>query len=130
MHREYMFTAICELLFYLADFMFLLQGKVVCVTGASRGIGRAAVVECAKHGASGIIVHYFGDDATTEEAYNLKHEIEGTYTGCKTLLVPGDIAVHDTSIQVRNIFLSVCERSLKLRSSDSEPGRKGIQSDW
>ena len=84
--------------------MALLQGKVVCVTGASRGIGRAAVVESAKQGASGIIAHYFGDDVTTKEANDLKNKVEEAYAACKVLLVPGDIAEHDTSKQVCSIF--------------------------
>ena len=80
--------------------MSLLQGKVVCVTGASRGIGRAAVLESVKQGASGVIVHYFGDDVTTKEARELQLEVEKSSTGCKAILVPGDIANYDTSTQV------------------------------
>lgn len=88
--------------------MSLLQGKVVCVTGASRGIGRAAVVECAKQGVSGIIVHYFGDDVTTNEAHTLQFEIEGEYSGCKVVLVPGDIAELDTSMKVSKLVSYQC----------------------
>ncbi|KLO17030.1 NAD-P-binding protein [Schizopora paradoxa] len=80
--------------------MSLLQGKIVCVTGASRGIGRAAVLESVKQGASGIIAHYYGDEETTKEAQSLRLEVEKSLTGCKAILVPGDIAKHETCIQI------------------------------
>jgi L-rhamnose 1-dehydrogenase len=37
----------------------LLENKVVIVTGASRGIGRAIAIECARHGAD-VLVNYWG----------------------------------------------------------------------
>ncbi len=81
--------------------MSLLTNKVVCITGSSRGIGRATAVECAKHGATGLILHYFGDDATTSEIQSLKEEIEVSYTHSRVLAVPGDIADSVTSQKVR-----------------------------
>lgn len=80
--------------------MSLLTGKVVCVTGASRGIGRATAVEAAKQGASGVVVHYFGDEVTTTEATSLKEEIESAHLRCKVILVPGDISLRETSFKV------------------------------
>jgi len=41
-----------------------------------------------------------GDEVTTREAYDLKGDIEKTYSGCKALLIPGDIAIHKTSIHI------------------------------
>ena len=79
----------------------LLVNKIVCITGASRGIGRACAVECARHGATGLILHYFGDDATTREVESLKSEIESLHTHCKVVYVPGDIAERETSLKVR-----------------------------
>ena len=79
----------------------LLASKIVCITGASRGIGRACAVECARHGATGLILHYFGDDATTKEVESLKSEIESLHTHCKVVYVPGDIAQRATSLKVR-----------------------------
>ena len=70
--------------------------KVVVITGASRGIGRACAVETAKHGATGLVLHYFGDEATTKEVEILKQEIESTYTHAKAVVVPGDIALRET----------------------------------
>lgn len=68
----------------------LLPGKVVAITGASRGIGRACALACAAHGAKAIIVHYFGDDETTAEAHSL--QIELSKLGADPVLVAGDIA--------------------------------------
>ncbi|KAF8642269.1 hypothetical protein AX16_009542 [Volvariella volvacea WC 439] len=79
--------------------MSLVPGKVVCITGASRGIGRACAVAFAKHGASGLIVHYLGDKATETEAKKLKKEVEGE-TNTKVIIVPGDIADPTTSTKI------------------------------
>ncbi|KAI3493230.1 hypothetical protein L1887_42070 [Cichorium endivia] len=68
----------------------LLPGKVVAITGASRGIGRACALACAAHGATGIVVHYFGDAQTTAEAESLQQEL--AELGAKAVLVAGDIS--------------------------------------
>ncbi|RDX55792.1 NAD-P-binding protein [Lentinus brumalis] len=78
----------------------LLAKKVVCITGASRGIGRGCAIECAKHGATGLILHYFGDEATTKEIQSLKEEIESLHTHSKVVAVPGDIAQRETSHKI------------------------------
>ena len=80
--------------------MSLLTTKVIVITGASRGIGRACAVETAKYGATGLVLHYFGDEATTKEIQNLKEDIESTYTHAKVVVVPGDIAHRQTSLKV------------------------------
>ena len=82
--------------------MSLLANKVVCITGASRGIGRACAVECAKNGATGFILHYYGDEATTKEIESLKEEIETKYAPAKVVAVPGDIAQRETSKKVHD----------------------------
>ncbi|KAI0094853.1 NAD(P)-binding protein [Irpex rosettiformis] len=80
--------------------MSLLEGKVVCITGASRGIGRACAIESAKHGAVGLILHYYGDDETENGINALKQEIEKDYSHSKVVTVPGDIADSKTSVKV------------------------------
>lgn len=52
----------------------------------------------AKQGASGLILHYFGDEATSEEILTLKSEVEER--GARTALIPGDIALLETSKKV------------------------------
>ena len=80
--------------------MALLANKVVCITGASRGIGRACAVEAARHGATGLILHYFGDEVTEKEVITLKEEVESTFSNAKVVTVPGDIADPTTSTKV------------------------------
>ena len=84
--------------------MSLLAGKVVCITGASRGIGRACAVESAKYGATGLILHYYGDSETENEINALKQEVEKDYPHSKVATVPGDIADPKTSVKVSNII--------------------------
>jgi L-rhamnose 1-dehydrogenase len=84
--------------------MSLLTGKVVCITGSSRGIGRACAVECAKHGAAGLVLHYLGDQVTEQEVLSLKEEIEAKYPPSKAVVVPGDIGDPATSAKVSRGF--------------------------
>lgn len=71
--------------------MALLSGKTVCITGSSRGIGRACAIECAKYGATGLILHYLGDEVTEQEVLSLKQDIEENYSPAKAVVIPGDI---------------------------------------
>ncbi|TKY86751.1 hypothetical protein EX895_004391 [Sporisorium graminicola] len=68
----------------------LLPGKIVAITGASRGIGRACALACAAHGAKGIVIHYLGDADTTTEAHSLQTELSAL--GADAILVSGDIS--------------------------------------
>lgn len=81
--------------------MTLLSGKVVCITGASRGIGRATAIEACRHGASGLVLHYLGDSETAEEIQSLVQELNLTNEACKIISVPGDIGIRQTSLDVR-----------------------------
>jgi L-rhamnose 1-dehydrogenase len=78
----------------------LLAGKVVCITGSSRGIGRATALAVVKHGATGLILHYFGDEATTSEIGTLRTEVASINPNTKVVDVSGDISNPNTSTQV------------------------------
>lgn len=78
----------------------LLSGKVVCITGSSRGIGRGCAIESANQGARGLILHYFGDAETQAEIRALQEEVERRFPGCKLATTPGDIADPATSTKV------------------------------
>ena len=85
--------------------MALLTGKTVCITGSSRGIGRACAIECAKHGATGLILHFLGDAVTEKEALSLQREIETCHEPAKAVIVPGDIGDPATSSRVGSIVV-------------------------
>ncbi|KAI0348591.1 NAD(P)-binding protein [Trametopsis cervina] len=80
--------------------MSLLAGKVVCITGSSRGIGRACAIESAKHGATGFVLHYLGDRETEDEIRLLQKQIETDYQSTRVVIVPGDIADPETSTKI------------------------------
>lgn len=64
----------------------LLQGQRVLITGASRGIGRATAIECARHGAD-VALNVYNDD---EAAASVVAEVEAL--GRKAVLFNGDVA--------------------------------------
>ncbi|KAF9270106.1 NAD(P)-binding protein [Marasmius fiardii PR-910] len=81
--------------------MTIVSGKVVVITGASRGIGSGCAREFAKHGASGLLLHYYGDSVTTDEVQSLKTEIESVNGGsCKVVTIPGDIGDPATATKI------------------------------
>lgn len=69
----------------------LLEDKVVLITGASRGIGRATAVEAARQGAN-VALNTFNDDAA---AAGVVREIEAL--GRKAIVVDGDVALPDSA---------------------------------
>jgi len=64
----------------------LLKDKVVLVTGASGGIGKAAAIGCAQHGAD-VAINYHADEAGAADAVR---EIEAL--GRRAIAVKGDVA--------------------------------------
>jgi L-rhamnose 1-dehydrogenase len=69
----------------------LLQGQRILITGASRGIGRGAAIECAKHGADiGI-----NASAPSDSVDSLVKEIEGL--GRRAVVYIGDVAHPDSA---------------------------------
>ncbi|KAH9837220.1 uncharacterized protein C8Q71DRAFT_796608 [Rhodofomes roseus] len=88
----------------------LLSGKVVCITGSSRGIGRACAVESANQGARGLILHYFGDAVTEAEIRTLQEEVEKRFPECKVATTPGDIADPATSSKIVEVGVAAFGR--------------------
>ena len=64
----------------------LLEGKTVLITGASGGIGRAAAIGCARHGAN-VAINYLND---REGADSAVAEIESL--GQRAIAVRGDVS--------------------------------------
>ena len=71
----------------------LLADKTVIITGASRGIGRAAARECARQGAR-VVIGHSGSGQGTEAAHSLIEEIKAF--GGHAIEVGGDAADPDT----------------------------------
>lgn len=69
----------------------LLEGKRVLITGGSTGIGRAAAIEAARHGADVAINYYSSEDGACAAVA----EIEAM--GRKALAVKGDVARPETA---------------------------------
>ncbi|MBP1932668.1 SDR family NAD(P)-dependent oxidoreductase [Ammoniphilus resinae] len=81
--------------------MFTFQDQVVWVTGSSTGIGRAAALGFAQHGAK-VIIHY---NSSAQEAEELAGEIKKL--GREVLLVKGDVADKN---QVKEMVAQIEER--------------------
>jgi len=69
----------------------LLEGKTVLVTGGSTGIGRAAAIGAARHGAN-VAINYASSD---DKAASCVAEIEAL--GQRGLAVKGDVALPETA---------------------------------
>lgn len=69
--------------------------KTVCITGASRGIGKAIAIEFAKHQYN-IIINYLEND---KKALETKEEIENQYH-VSVLLVKADVSQEQEAIKV------------------------------
>ncbi len=76
--------------------MKLLEGKTVLVTGASTGIGRAAAIGAAQHGAN-VVINYHSRDADADACIAA---IEAT--GQRGLAIKGDVAEASTAADFLN----------------------------
>lgn len=85
--------------------MISLENQIALVTGASRGIGRAAAIMLARLGAD-IIVHYNKNRENAEETAN---EIERL--GRKANLVAGNVASHE---DIKNMFAVITKELDRL----------------
>ncbi|KAF9015128.1 hypothetical protein BDQ17DRAFT_1395477 [Cyathus striatus] len=88
--------------------MSLVANKVVCITGASRGIGRACALEFAKHGALKLVLHYLGDTETKHEMDSLVEEL--SKVRAEVITVPGDIAEPATATKIVEAGVKAFER--------------------
>lgn len=71
-----------------------MKGRIAVVTGASRGIGRAAAIELAKAGAN-VVVGYAGNAEAAEETATMCEEY-----GVETLIVQGDVAKSEDCVKI------------------------------
>jgi len=71
--------------------MKLLEGKTVLVTGGSTGIGRAAAIGAAQHGAN-VAINYVSSD---DKAHSCVAEIEAL--GQRGIAIKGDVALPETA---------------------------------
>jgi len=71
--------------------MKLLEGKTVLVTGGSTGIGRAAAIGAAQHGAN-VAINYVSSD---DKAHSCIAEIEAL--GRRGIAIKGDVALPETA---------------------------------
>ena len=78
----------------------MLEGKIIIITGASRGLGRALALACAKEGANLTI------NSRNAKALDLIAE-EARSAGLEVLAIPGDVS---RSTHVENLVSAVVER--------------------
>jgi 3-oxoacyl-[acyl-carrier protein] reductase len=100
------------------------SGKVVVVTGGSRGIGRACAVGFAKGGAT-VVLSYAGNDAAAEEAVRLcgakaravKFDVRDTEACARAI---DDVLSKDgrLDVLVNNAGVAVDGLSLRVRDED------------
>lgn len=69
----------------------LLENKVVLITGASRGIGRATAVEAARQGAD-VAINAFGDAERAAEVVSEIHALGG-----RAIAIDGDVALPESA---------------------------------
>ena len=77
------------------------MGKVALVTGASRGIGKATIIEFAKKGYD-VVINYM---SSKKEALELKQEVESKY-GVKSLAIQADVSVEEQVKSMVNEIVS------------------------
>lgn len=83
-----------------------MKNKVVLVTGSSRGIGKATIIEFASKGYN-VVIDYIESD---NEAFELKEYIENNY-GVEALLIKCDVS---DEVQVKKMVASAVEKFGKI----------------
>lgn len=80
--------------------------KTVLVTGSAKGIGKAIIIEFAKHGYN-VVINYLTSEV---EALDLKNTVEKVY-GVQALVVKADISKED---EVKNMIDTIVEKFGKI----------------
>lgn len=104
----------------------LLEGKIVAITGASRGIGRAIALGFAREGAH-IIAHYWetASNPADDDITSLVTEIQGMGQQC--VIISGDISDPQTS---HNIVQKALEQFGKLDIGVGNAGMCSFRDIW
>ncbi len=82
------------------------MNKTVLVTGSAKGIGRAIIIEFAKHGYN-VVINYLTSE---EDTINLKNTVENLY-GIEALLLKADISEDD---EVEKMFNEIINKFGKI----------------
>ncbi|OAP60213.1 hypothetical protein AYL99_05215 [Fonsecaea erecta] len=73
----------------------LLRNKVVAITGASQGIGRATALACAQQGA-GLVLHHLGTEQTRSDMDALQTELRAIDPSLRHTSFGGDVVQPET----------------------------------
>jgi L-rhamnose 1-dehydrogenase len=73
----------------------ILRNKVIAITGASQGIGRATALACARQGA-GLVLHHLGTEQTTADIGALQAELRSIDPSLRHTSFSGDVVLPET----------------------------------
>jgi len=85
----------------------LLDGKVVLVTGGSRGIGRAIALECARHGADVVVNYWAENDAQFGRRAAATQVVSDiTLLGRRAIAIEGDVGEPGTGQKLVDVAVA------------------------
>lgn len=74
----------------------ILRNKVIAITGASQGIGRATALACARQGAD-LVLHHLGTEQTTSDIGALQSELRAIDQSLRHTSFSGDVVLPETA---------------------------------